>query len=151
MQDVSVDVDSLLTNDRLTFSALVDPQTGFVLDPTRRAFDRGLTFRLVPRRTSPGHLVEVKGSLHKFYNQGQHNADQFTATNLLLTLDQLVMDYGFDPFSSKINNIEFGLTSYCRFRLMRYCKTLSAIKINPSTATPTVRHHITNVDFNGLP
>ena len=84
---------TLLTNGRLTFGALVDTQTGFVLDHTKRATDRGLTFRQVPRRTGGGHRVEVKGSLHKFFNNGEHNANQFTAADLLLTLDQLVTRY----------------------------------------------------------
>ncbi len=109
VQDVSVDVAALLKNDRLTFGELVDTQTGFILSPIRRTQDRGLNFQLIPRRTQPGHRVEVKGSLHKFYNNGLHNADQYTADDLLVTLKRLVTDYGFDLFGSKISNIEFGV------------------------------------------
>jgi|GEM_PF-2803264 len=136
IQDVTVYADcngvpSLLTNDRLTFGGLVDGQTGAVLDPTQRAIDRGLTFRLVPRRTGGGRRVEVKGSLHKFYNDGQHNADQFTADDLLLTLDQLVTDYWIDPFTSKINNIEFGVNVVLPFAVSHVLQNLVSYKNKP--------------------
>lgn len=131
IQDVSVCVDTLLTNDRLTFGSLVDGQTGAILNPTRRAFDRGLTFRLVPRRTGQGHRVEVKGSLHKYHNNGLYNADQFTANDLLLTLDQLVRHYGFDLFGSKINNVEFGVNLELPFPVSRVLKNLICYKNQP--------------------
>ncbi len=131
IQDVSVCVDTLLTNDRLTFGSLVDGQTGAILNPTRRSFDRGLTFRLIPRRTGHGYRVEVKGSLHKYHNNGQHNADQFTVNDLLLTLDQLVRQYGFDLFSSKINNVEFGVNLELPFPVSHVLKNLICYKNQP--------------------
>jgi hypothetical protein len=129
--DVSVDIDALLTNDRLTFAALVDGQTGAILDPTRRAFERGLTFRLVPRKTGNGYRAEVKGSLHKFHNKGQHNADQFTVNSLLLTLDELVCSYGFNLFTSTINNIEFGVNVELPFPVSQVLKNLICYKNEP--------------------
>ena len=136
--DVSVEVDTngqpaLLTNDRLTFGELVDTQTGFVISPIRKAFDRGLTFRLVPRKTGNGYRVEVKGSLHKFHNKGQHNADQFTADDLLLTLNQLANDYGVDLFNSKVNNIEFGINLILPFPVSRVLTNLLCYKNQPFT------------------
>ncbi|MFD2569967.1 hypothetical protein ACFSUS_04935 [Spirosoma soli] len=131
IQDVSVAVDSLLKNDRLTFGALVDGQTGVVLNPVREADDRGLTFRLVPRRTGQRYRVEVKGSLHKFYNNGIHNADQYTANDLLLTLDQLVNDYGFNLFDSVINNLEFGVNLELPFPVSQVLDNLICYKNQP--------------------
>ena len=125
------DTPILLNNDRLTFGALVDPDSGFVLDRTRRAIDRGLTVRFIPRRTGEGHRVEVKGSLHKFYNHGQHNADQFAATDLLLTLDQLVTDYGIDPFTSTINTVEFGVNVVLPFPVAEVLQNLISYKNKP--------------------
>lgn len=131
IKDVSVSVDALLTNDRLTFTRLVDTQTGFTFDRTRRAIDKGLTFRLVPRKTEHDCRVEVKGSLHKFYNNGQHNADQFTINNLLLTLDLLVRDYGFDLFKSKINGVEFGVNIELPFSINQVLDNLICYKNQP--------------------
>jgi hypothetical protein len=136
VQDVSVSVDGLLTNDRLTFGGLVDMQTGFVLNPIRRAQDRGLNFQLIPRRTEPGHRVEVKGSLHKFYNNGLHNADQYTANDVLLTLDQLVREYGFNLSESKINNIEFGVNIELPFAISQVFTNLICYKNQPFAFDP---------------
>ncbi|WP_138993394.1 hypothetical protein [Larkinella sp. C7] len=131
IQDVSVNVDALLTNECLTFGTLVDGQTGVILNPVRKAHDRGLTFRLVPRRTEQGYRVEVKGSLHKFFNSGIHNADQYTANDLLLTLDQLATEYGFNLFESVINNIEFGVNVELAFPVAKVLENLICYKNQP--------------------
>lgn len=131
VQDVSVSVDGLLTNNRLTFGGLVDMQTGFVLNPIRRANDRGLNFRLIPRRVGSGYRVEVKGSLHKFSNNGLHNADQYTANDMLLTLDRLVTEYGFNLSESKINNIEFGVNIELPFAISQIFANLICYKNQP--------------------
>ncbi|MFC5412382.1 hypothetical protein ACFPMF_23865 [Larkinella bovis] len=131
IQDVSVNVDALLTNERLTFGTLVDGQTGVILNPVRKAYDRGLTFRLVPRKTGKGYRVEVKGSLHKFFNGGLHNADQYTANDLLLTLDQLATEYGFNLFDSVINNIEFGVNVELPFPVAKVLANLICYKNQP--------------------
>ncbi|QJD77816.1 hypothetical protein [Spirosoma rhododendri] len=136
VQDVSVSVDGLLTNDRLTFGGLVDMQMGFVLNPEQRAQDRGLNFRLVPRRAGLGHRVEVKGSLHKFYNNGLHNADQYTANDVLLTLDRLVTEYGFNLYESKINNIEFGVNVELPFAISQVFANLICYKNQPFASDP---------------
>lgn len=136
VQDVSVSVDGLLTNDRLTFGGLVDMQTGFVLNPIRRAQDRGLNFQLIPRKTGPGHRVEVKGSLHKFYNNGLHNADQYTAHDVLLTLDRLVTEYGFNLSESRINNIEFGVNIELPFAISQVFANLICYKNQPFASDP---------------
>jgi hypothetical protein len=99
----------------------------------RQAADRGLRFRLVPRRNGQGHRVEVKGSLHKFYNNGEHNADQFTANDLLLTLDRLVTTYGIDPFTSKINTMEFGVNVVLAFPVAQVLQNLVSYKNKPFT------------------
>lgn len=131
IQDVAVGVDALLTNDRLTFGALVDGQTGVILNPVRKAYDRGLTFRLVPRKIGRSYRVEVKGSLHKFHNNGQHNADQFTINKLLLTLNELASSYDFDLFKSKINNVEFGVNVELPFPVSQVLKNLVCYKNQP--------------------
>lgn len=127
-QDVALLDDALLINDRLMFGALVDEQTGAVLDPTRRASDRGLSFRRVPRKHGNGYRVEVQGSLHVFHNNGRHNADQFTARDLLLTLEQLVREYGFDLFNSKVNNFEFGVNVELPFSVDQVLNNLISYK-----------------------
>ncbi|WP_461115816.1 hypothetical protein [Spirosoma jeollabukense] len=120
---------------------MVDTQTGFVFNPNRWANHRGLTFRIVPRKNGQGHRVELKGSLHKFHNNGQHNADQFTLNDLLLTLDELVHAYGFNLFDSKINKVEFGVNVELPFPVSQVLDNLVSYKNQPfsrdtSSGTP---------------
>ncbi|MGV3561322.1 hypothetical protein [Larkinella arboricola] len=115
----------------MAFGTLVDEQTGIILNPVRKTYDRGLTFRLVPRRTGQGYRVEVKGSLHKFFNGGLHNADQYTAKDLLLTLDQFANEYGFNLLESVINNIEFGVNVELPFPVAKVLENLICYKNQP--------------------
>jgi hypothetical protein len=108
--DLSVSADALLLHHRLQFGAKVDLQTGAVLDQRQRAADRGLAFALIPTRADRGrYRVELVGSLHRYGRGGLHNADDFTATDLRETLEELVNTYSIDPHGSNLNNLEFGV------------------------------------------
>ena len=108
--DLSVSAHTLLNSPALLFPLAVEEPTGAVLNTPRRATVDGLTFTLVPTRADAArYRVEVAGSLHRYARNGQHNADDFTAAELLAVLDQLVMIYGIDPFTSTLNNVEFGV------------------------------------------
>lgn len=132
IENVSVSADALLTNDRLTFALPVDERTGAVLTgQTRRATDRGLTFELIPRLYDNGYRVELTGSLHQFYNDGRHNADQFTVANLLATLDQLLTTYGINPATARLNNVEFGVNVLLPFRVAQVLNNLASYKNRP--------------------
>lgn len=106
--DLSVDTDALLQNDRLLFPLRVDERTGAVLNRPRRATDQGLIFTLKPRQLG-GSRCELRGSLHRYHNDGQHNANDYTAVDLLATIDDLVKTFRIDPYTSRLNNIEFGV------------------------------------------
>ncbi|SOD96399.1 hypothetical protein [Spirosoma fluviale] len=132
IQDLSVSADLLLTHDRLLFALPIDEQTGAILDRNRTAQDRGIKFMLIPRLTG-GYRVEIKGSLHKFHNNGLHNANDFTANDLITALDQFVTTYGVNPFSSKLNNVEFGVNIRLPFPVTRVLNNLVSYKNKPFT------------------
>lgn len=137
IQNVSVSSDTLLAHDRLMFALPIDEHTGEILNLPRRADDLGLFFALIPRKTG-GYWVEIKGSLHKFYSASQNraalgNSNDFTAYNLLTALDLLVTNYGIDPFSSKLNNLEFGVNILLPFPVDRILKNLVSYKNRPFT------------------
>ena len=50
-----------------------------------------------------------QGSLHKFYNRGGENDDNYTIRNVQDTLSELRDKYGINPEQSKIVNFEFGV------------------------------------------
>lgn len=53
--------------------------------------------------------VVIKGSLHKFWNNGIHNYNDFHLTNVLNIVDEWVDLFGTEILNAKIDNIEFGV------------------------------------------
>lgn len=51
----------------------------------------------------------LSGSLHKNFNLGEHNHNDFTFSRLCQTIDGLVQTLGIDANNSILNNIEFGV------------------------------------------
>lgn len=134
--DLWVSVDALLTNARLLFPLPVDEQTGAVLNRPRRANDRGLTFTLTPTLTGDRLRCELKGSIHRFSRGGLHNADDFTAADLLAALDELVTIYAINPFLSRLNNIEFGVNVRLPFPVSVVLDNLISYKYRPFVKEP---------------
>ena len=135
--DLSVSADALLTNDRLLFPLPIDEQAGAVLtDRKRYATDRGMIFTLIPTKAGDRTRCELQGSLHRYGRAGLHNADQFTAADLLAALDQLVTTYGIDPFRSRLNNVEFGVNVLLPFSVSRVLDNLICYKNRPFVKEP---------------
>ena len=63
----------------------------------------GLTFNLLEDR------LEITGSLHKYFNNGVHNANDFSITDCIRTIMELKEVFSLDLSQCKIVNLEFGL------------------------------------------
>lgn len=53
--------------------------------------------------------LEIDGSLHKLFNSGLHNANDFTVSDCILTINKLCLRFGIDPALCHVNNLEFGI------------------------------------------
>lgn len=135
IQNLSVSVDAMLTSNRLTFPLEVNEQTGAVIDGPRHAPHRGLTFTIIPSKVGLSRC-ELNGSLHRYHNDGQHNANDFTAADLLAVLDDLVRTFDINPFSSRLNNVEFGVNIVLPFPVKRVLDALICYKGKPFTPGP---------------
>jgi len=51
----------------------------------------------------------IDGSLHKFKNNGEHNADDFTYSDLERVIEDLYNEIGINPNSAIIKSLEIGL------------------------------------------
>ncbi|MFD1141933.1 hypothetical protein ACFQ4C_12475 [Larkinella insperata] len=126
-----------MAHERLTFALPINEKTGEILNLPRRDKDLGILFALIPRKMG-GYRVEIKGSLHKFYSESQNraplgNSNDFTVYNLLTALELLVKDYKINPFSSKLNNLEFGVNVLLPFPVNKILKSLVTYKNLPFT------------------
>ena len=54
-------------------------------------------------------IIKLRGSVHKFKNEGRHNADDFTFSNFLQTVNDLKNLTEIEPEQIPLNNLEFGV------------------------------------------
>ncbi len=106
--NLPVIIDKLLKNDLLQFpNAITDD--GEVLNKPRHAEYRSLLF------TIKNNNVKLKGSLHKYFNSGLHNYNNFYFSNLLNTLIDLFEKFKINPNTTVLNNVEFGVNIFTPF------------------------------------
>ena len=89
-------------NPKLDFIVLKNLSSGEEIG-SRKAHYRGLDFIIEPKGK-----VKVKGSIHKFFNDGEHNANRFTYENFLEAINQLT-SYGVKPDAAILRGFEIGL------------------------------------------
>lgn len=70
---------------------------------------RGLNLALIEKMNKTGYRMEIKGSLHKYYNCGLHNADRFTFSDLLNAISGLCNVFGLDADRCNIHGLEIGV------------------------------------------
>lgn len=100
------------TYDKLTFKSLLNnPLLEFIKHINTKTWEiehtgkfKGLTIKLF----SSGR-IQIAGSLHKYYNDGLHNWNDFTVSNLKDVLNSLKTDLEIDLVKASINNVEFGV------------------------------------------
>lgn len=63
----------------------------------------GLTFTLFPDR------LEIKGSLHKYFNNGIHNANDFSPLDCIRVVNELKKTFDLNFEECRIVNLEYGL------------------------------------------
>jgi len=65
---------------------------------------KGITFR-----HKKDEFYTISGSLHRYFNNGLHNANDFTLSKLVETYNQLYKETGFNPEITPLNGFEFGV------------------------------------------
>lgn len=78
-----------------------------------------------------GNRVYLKGSLHKYFNNGQHNYNDFAFNDLANTIDQLKTRFGIDPNTTLLENVEFGVNIELPFTPDRVINSLVLHKGEP--------------------
>ncbi|MBI9058388.1 MAG: hypothetical protein JEZ01_11555 [Labilibaculum sp.] len=104
----------------LEFSVLTSVGSGEELG-SRKAHYKGLDFVIEPRGKA-----KVKGSIHKFYNNGLNNANRFTYEDLQKAVSQLKA-FGIEPKKTKLKSFEIGLnldTSKCKIDTKTFLESI---------------------------
>lgn len=69
------------------------------------AIYKGLKIRMYEKS---GYVI-INGSLHKFFNDGQHNHNDFSIKDLGAAINSLVTELDLDPKLAVVSNLEFGV------------------------------------------
>jgi len=94
----------LVKNPLLSFLIQVNSQTGEIPINKQIAQYKGLTFTVYETGR-----VEIKGSLHKYWNNGVHNYNDFSFEAVQSVIEDLRLKFGVDSFLARISNLEIGL------------------------------------------
>jgi len=97
------DIPLLYENDILDFKQEVSIKTG---EMSNREIAEYHNLKFI---VYAGSYAEIKGSLHKFFNGGLHNANDFSLMDLLITISQIKRLFKIDLMTYKLSNIEFGV------------------------------------------
>lgn len=117
--------ESWLKHAALEFPLSVNEQTGAVLEGARVAACKGLVFKVVP--TSKPELrayMSLGGSLHKFFNNGLHNYNDFSIADVQEAISTLAATYGIRPNAATLRGLEFGVNIELPFNPDRLIKAL---------------------------
>jgi hypothetical protein len=105
------------------WEVLVNEKTGQKVTEIRTARLRGLDLKLKPS-SNGGYNFLVNGSLHKFHNCGEHNADQFTFSKLIQAIDSFTNIFEVDAQKCELHGIEIGVNIKMPYPPIRVFKNI---------------------------
>jgi hypothetical protein len=112
-------IGQLERNRSLVFRQSVDTRTGEILENRKIAEYKNLKVTIYSRE-----YAELTGSLHKFYNGGFHNANDFSLVDLLICIKQIEVLFGIDLAHSKLSNIELGVNLLLSYKVSKILNCL---------------------------
>ena len=86
-----------------------NPKTGELIKDERFNYKWEGEFKNLKFLIDTKGKVFLKGSLHKFWNNGEHNYNDFNLTALIEVINELRSKFGIIPEITKIHHVEIGL------------------------------------------
>lgn len=90
---------------------------------SQRAEFKGLDIRIYNNAT-----ISIKGSLHKYYNSGEHNYNEFNLSQFVVVLNDLSESLGINPFLASLHNLEFGVNVILPFNTKEFIERIVSYK-----------------------
>ncbi|MBI9056747.1 MAG: hypothetical protein JEZ01_03140 [Labilibaculum sp.] len=112
-----VNISELKENKYLNFIGEFDEATGEILKG--RAKYRGLLFQIFP-----SEYVLVQGSLHKYWNNGEHNYNDFNIVSILNVLKDIKDKFNITPHQMDLKGLELGVnitTTHDTKQILKSC------------------------------
>lgn len=120
---------SWLDNPRLQFCTYTGVNTGEVLGNSVVAKYKGLKFFIrTNSETGKTTQCEIQGSLHKYFNAGKHNANDFNFDDLQMVISDINEKFNVQPETAYLQNIEFGVNVLTPITANEILKNIVAYK-----------------------
>ena len=145
----------LLANVDLSFTGRYDRETGEAFEFPLYSEHRGISFFITDNakqrkkeEREGGKIqeyrihVNMEGSFHKFYNQGEHNHNDFTFSDFVDVVIELYRSLQLDPFKINLSNVEFGVNVQTSFNPSDFLNTLIQYRTKPPQVTNDPNTHI---------
>lgn len=100
---IDFDTRRFYENSNLNFTRSINEETGEYKESFRKAVFKNLEIRIYDSGT-----CLLLGSIHKYYNDGMHNHDDFDSVAFQTAIDNLYHDLGIRPINLYIIGLEFG-------------------------------------------
>lgn len=96
---------------------------------------KGLTFKLIPSSKIANRYVKIlSGSLHKYFNSGEHNYNRFTHDDCVRIISKLSEKFDIVPTDCVLHGLEFGVNLYLPYSPQRVIKSVIVHKNKPYEA-----------------
>ena len=123
--NLPVIIEELLNNRYVSFPIHVNEKDGEILDYTRFAEYKDLTFSI------KNNNVKLNGSLHKYHNNGIHNYNDFHFSELIDVINDISTKFSIPIERTYLNNIEFGVNIEIPFTTDELFKSIICYKETP--------------------
>ncbi len=101
--------------------------------------------------TRYGDRLEIDGSLHKLFNGGLHNANDFTVLDCINTIKRLCRQLGMNPQLCRVIGLEFGVNIICPIEVSSLVKWLRFYHRNQFIKYPKlVQCYFAGTDYFGV-
>ena len=105
--------DVLLNSPFLVFLDVVNTKEGVITRSYQNAFYRGLEFKIYySTDTHPNGRITVEGSLHKYWNNGAHNHNDFYIHCALEVINDIEMKFNITPDQTRLIQLEIGVNLF---------------------------------------
>jgi hypothetical protein len=116
-------VDSKTLKGNLEFKTTVNTRTGEEYTDRCKTQLDGLTLDLIDDR-----VLQIRGSFHKYKNDGRHNYDDFTLREFKETYMRINRELGIEIGEGSLNNLEFGINVSLPFAVDTVLKNIVSYK-----------------------
>lgn len=115
-------------NKNLSFRSWADLSTGEMPHNSKHADIKGLRLSIISGNT--GTFCNLRGSLPKYFNNGENNAFDYDYRDFLTTCDQLGDDLKINPKEAILRGFEFGVNINLPFEIATIYEAVKCLKMN---------------------